>query len=69
MVIDSGQIAAAHDRMAEEYDQLDDLWYSWLFARLHEFVADHLPTSPGRRVAVDAGCGTGFQSFLLARAG
>jgi SAM-dependent methyltransferase len=69
-MIDPHDVAVAHDQMAAEYDQLDDLWYSWLFAELHEFIAKRLP--PGStvpRIAVDAGCGTGFQSFLLARAG
>jgi SAM-dependent methyltransferase len=46
---------------------MPDLWYPWLFARLHEFIAENLP--PRRGPALDAGCGTGFQSFLLARAG
>jgi SAM-dependent methyltransferase len=68
--IDARQVAAAHDRMAAEYDALDDLWYPALFARLHEFIAEHLPREgPRERLAIDAGCGTGFQSFLLARAG
>jgi SAM-dependent methyltransferase len=68
-MIDPRSVAAAHDQMAGEYDRLDDPWYSWLFVRLHEFIAEHLPLNDGRRVAVDAGCGTGFQSFLLARSG
>jgi SAM-dependent methyltransferase len=69
-MIDPYHVAAAHDRMAAEYDRLDDLWYPSLFARLHEFIAAHLPNDgPALRTAIDAGCGTGFQSFLLARAG
>lgn len=68
--IDPLHVAAAHDRMAAEYDQLDDLWYAWLFVQLHEFIGRHLPNGgPDAPRAVDAGCGTGFQSFLLARAG
>src|SRR5437763_751468 len=69
-MIDPRHVAAAHNQMAAEYDQLNDLWYPWLFARIHEFVAERLPPHRSRRPrAVDAGCGTGFQSFLLARAG
>lgn len=66
----AAEIAAAHDQMAAEYDDLDDLYYSWLFARIHELVATSLPSRKiGEGRAVDAGCGTGFQSFLLAQAG
>jgi len=69
-VSEQSAIAAAHDRMVQEYDDLDDLYYPWLFARLHEFIAAHLPAAPNpARRAVDAGCGTGFQSFLLVQAG
>ncbi len=70
MKIDSSKVAAAHDAMAEEYDQLEDLWYPWLFAQVHEFIATHLPVELANRpTALDVGCGTGAQSFLLARAG
>lgn len=66
--IDPAAVALAHNAMASEYDRLDDLWYPWLFAQIHEFIADRLPGDDGR-AAVDLGCGTGFQTFLLARAG
>jgi SAM-dependent methyltransferase len=69
-MIDSGLVASAHNRMAAEYDSLQDLWYPWLFAQVHEFIARSVTgraRDAGR--ALDAGCGTGFQSFLLARAG
>jgi ubiquinone/menaquinone biosynthesis C-methylase UbiE len=70
MTIDSEQVALAHDAMAEEYDNLDDLWYPWLFAQIHEIIAKKLPDIANRRpLALDVGCGTGLQSFLLARAG
>lgn len=68
--IDSFQVALAHDAMAEEYDQMDDLWYPWLFAQIHEFIAANLPDIKNYRPnALDVGCGTGLQSFLLSRAG
>lgn len=68
--IDPQAVASAHDTMGDEYDDLDDLWYSWLFSQIHEFIADRLlPPELGRRHALDIGAGTGFQSFLLARAG
>jgi ubiquinone/menaquinone biosynthesis C-methylase UbiE len=65
----TGSVAHAHNQMAEEYDDLNDVWYPWLFAQIHEFIAEHLPGRAAERRAVDIGCGTGFQSFLLARAG
>lgn len=68
--INPARVAYAHDLMADEYDQCDDLWYPWLFAQIHDFiVADLSRDPPDCRVAIDAGCGTGFQSFLLAQAG
>jgi len=57
----------AHNAMATEYDVLDDLWYPHLFNRLHAGILHGLPPKAG--VALDAGCGTGFQSMLLAMAG
>lgn len=61
-------MASAHDAMAEEYDELDDLWYSWIFTQVHSFITTNLPPGGGSP-ALDVGCGTGLQSFLLARAG
>jgi MPBQ/MSBQ methyltransferase len=68
--IDPEDVSFAHNAMAEEYDELADLWYPWLFAIIHDFIARNLlATKNYRPRAVDAGCGTGFQTFLLARAG
>ncbi|MCI0563984.1 MAG: class I SAM-dependent methyltransferase [Nitrososphaera sp.] len=61
-------VADAHNAMADEYDLIEDLWYSWLFFEIHAFIVQHLPKGQGR-TAIDVGCGTGFQSFLLAAAG
>jgi len=68
MQIDSQGVADAHNAMSEEYDQLEDLWYSYLFNRIHSFIISNLPLKTGGKV-LDIGCGTGFQSFLLAQAG
>ena len=67
--IDPASVATAHDAMAAEYDDLNDLWYPWLFAQIHEFIVGRLPRTVDGAHALDVGCGTGFQSFLLARAG
>lgn len=59
------------DEMGPTYDDIQDLWYSWLFCRIHLFIVKdvlcHWTDTP--RQVLDAGCGTGFQSFLYANAG
>lgn len=67
-MIDPRTVAHAHDAMAAEYDTIEDLWYAHLFNEIHRFVLDALPAAAELR-ALDVGCGTGFQSYLLARAG
>jgi ubiquinone/menaquinone biosynthesis C-methylase UbiE len=58
------------DKMEEDYDEIRDLWYAWLFSRLHWLIATEVLTrlKPDSNV-LDLGCGTGFQSFLFAAAG
>ena len=66
-LLNENEIATLFDEMAKEYDEITDLWYSWLFCRLHYFlVADlaSLEVQPGNK-CLDFGCGTGFQSTLL----
>lgn len=55
--------------MASDYDQLEDLWYAWLFSRLHWLITKNviLPYRPSN--VLDVGCGTGFQSFLFSQSG
>ena len=63
--------ARLFDAMAEDYDVLEP-WYAHLYAVLHPLVCAELaPTSDDgpRRRALDAGCGTGFQTALLERLG
>src|SRR5687767_7324076 len=62
--------ARLFDAMAEDYDTLEP-WYEHLYAVLHPLVLSALaPRSSARRPrALDAGCGTGFQTTLLERLG
>ena len=62
--------ARLFDAMAEDYDVLEP-WYEHLYAVLHPIVLDALRPAPsaGRPRALDAGCGTGFQTALLERLG
>jgi SAM-dependent methyltransferase len=58
--------AAAFDAMAASYDELEP-WYEHLYTLLHELLRASLPRPPGDRRprALDAGCGTGFQTAIL----
>jgi SAM-dependent methyltransferase len=62
--------ARLFDAMAEDYDVLEP-WYAHLYAVLHPLVCAELapPADGRRRRALDAGCGTGFQTALLERLG
>jgi ubiquinone/menaquinone biosynthesis C-methylase UbiE len=60
----SHDVASLFDHMAVAYDELEP-WYQHLYERLHSIVADVArPDAPPHR-ALDAGCGTGFQTELL----
>lgn len=64
--------AEIYNNMADEYDDIKDIWYGWVFSRLHYFIARFLEkrwdASSSRR-CLDVGCGTGFQSILLGLCG
>jgi SAM-dependent methyltransferase len=62
--------ATAFDAMAESYDELEP-WYEHLYAVLHGLVRGELAPAPGSRrpLALDAGCGTGFQTAILLELG
>jgi SAM-dependent methyltransferase len=56
--------------MAASYDDLEP-WYEHLYAVLHELVRAELALAPGSAPsrALDAGCGTGFQTAILLELG
>ncbi len=64
------ETARLFDAMADGYDELEP-WYEHLYAVLHAIARRALapPAGGGRRRALDAGCGTGFQTALLADLG
>lgn len=57
-------IAALFNEMADEYDQLEDEWYPHLFRQIEKVIRVHFPHGKGLK-ALDVGCGTGLQTFLL----
>jgi SAM-dependent methyltransferase len=62
-------VAQLFDAMAPTYDDLEP-WYEHLYAVLHAILREtigHAPAPDAR--ALDAGCGTGFQTALLAELG
>jgi len=71
MVSVENRVASIFNQMKHEYDELSDLWYSWLFSRLHYFIARDITRlwNSAQQNVLDIGCGTGFQSLLYAYAG
>lgn len=47
-----------------EYDDIIDLWYSWLYSRLHLLITKEIIKKINPKTVLDVGCGTGFQSYL-----
>ena len=57
-------VAHLFDRMAASYDELEP-WYEHLYVRLESLVRASLAPSYAGARALDAGCGTGFQTAWL----
>ena len=66
----TSEVGRRFDAMAEDYEVLEP-WYQHLYAALHEILRDALAPPPGigRPHALDAGCGTGFQTRILVELG
>jgi ubiquinone/menaquinone biosynthesis C-methylase UbiE len=59
------EVERLFDAMAHSYDELEP-WYEHLYTVLHAILRAELEPRDGRRpCALDAGCGSGFQSALL----
>jgi SAM-dependent methyltransferase len=56
------------DAMTASYDELEP-WYEHLYAELHRILRSALSPAPKNARALDAGCGTGFQTSILAELG
>jgi SAM-dependent methyltransferase len=63
-------VVRVFDAMAGTYDELEP-WYEHLYARVHAIIRATLarPTPADPATALDAGCGTGFQTALLGTLG
>jgi ubiquinone/menaquinone biosynthesis C-methylase UbiE len=63
------RVAEIFNEMANDYDDIRDLWYAWLFSRIHYLISKEIIKSHYPKTVLDVGCGTGFQSFLHASVG
>ena len=59
-----GDVERVFDGMAADYDELEP-WYEHLYARVHAIVRETLAAPAATAIALDAGCGTGFQAAVL----
>ena len=66
--LSSEDVARVFDRMADSYHRLEP-WYEHLYAVLHAILRAEIPAGTRRERALDAGCGTGFQTALLEELG
>src|SRR5262249_13099896 len=61
---DPRDVARLFDGMAGIYHELEP-WYEHLYAVLHALVREHVRRAHAGARALDAGCGTGFQTAIL----
>ena len=58
-----------NEKLTIDYDNMMDLFYSWLYSRLHFFITKYIIDAYNPQRVLDIGCGTGFQSYLYAHSG
>jgi ubiquinone/menaquinone biosynthesis C-methylase UbiE len=63
------EVAEIFDHMSSEYDDIKDLWYSWLMLRIQNFITTDMIVEKREGECLDVGCGTGFQTFLFSKLG
>jgi ubiquinone/menaquinone biosynthesis C-methylase UbiE len=63
------RVAEIFNKMASDYDEIHDLWYAWLFSRLHYIITTQVICKYKPTTVLDVGCGTGLQSLLHASFG
>jgi ubiquinone/menaquinone biosynthesis C-methylase UbiE len=72
MKLSDDRVVLIFNEMRDDYDDLRDLWYAWLFCRLHYFIVKDIIcrwNDPTSQRVLDVGCGSGFQTFLYASLG
>jgi MPBQ/MSBQ methyltransferase len=53
-----------YDRMVEEYDEANDVWYPHLNQQTEKLITSHFRGSLDGKSVLDVGCGTGAQSII-----
>ena len=61
-------VVRVFEGMAADYDELEP-WYEHLYACLHAILRETLGRPTRSAIALDAGCGTGFQAAILEELG
>jgi SAM-dependent methyltransferase len=65
----STPVARLFDAMAASYDEMEP-WYDHLYTEVHALLRTSIGPAPaGGGIALDAGCGTGYQAAILAELG
>jgi len=62
-------VSEIFNELSYNYDDISDLWYAWLFSRIHYIIAKEVINKFQPKEVLDIGCGTGFQSFLHSASG